>query len=105
MGVKDNVFGKSLNSLDICEAGSLICETASLINPDNLICKSGSLIEWLELLILETKASHDGLYDEKFNISKQLLFMNIINQEKLDSFVLNYGKEIMVEKKTTTRHN
>ena len=40
-----------------------------------------SLIERLELLILETKAGHDGLYDEMLDISKQLLSMNIINQE------------------------
>ena len=51
-----------------------------------------SLIERLELLILETKAGHDGLYDEMLDISKQLLSMNIINQEQLDNFVFNYGK-------------
>ena len=39
---------------------------------DSLICKAGSLIERLELLILETKAVHDGLYDEVLNISKHL---------------------------------
>ena len=50
------------------------------------------LIDRLELLILETKAGHDGLYDEMLDISKQLLSMNIINQEQLDNFVLNYGK-------------
>ena len=50
------------------------------------------LIERLELLILETKAGHDGLYDEMLDISKQLLSMNIINQEQLDNFVFNYGK-------------
>ena len=51
-----------------------------------------SLIERLELLILETKAGQDGLYDEMLDISKQLLTMNIINQEQLDNFVFNYGK-------------
>ena len=51
-----------------------------------------NLIERLELLILETKAGHDGLYDEMLDIFKQLLSMNIINQEKLDDFVFNYGK-------------
>ena len=51
-----------------------------------------NLIERLELLILETKAGHDGLYDEMLDISKQLLSMNIINQEQLDNFVFNYGK-------------
>ena len=51
-----------------------------------------SLIERLELLLLETKAGQDGLYDEMLDISKQLLSMNIINQEQLDNFVFNYGK-------------
>ena len=67
MGAKDDVYGRGLNS-----------------NPNNLI-------ERLEL-ILETKAGHDGLYDEMLDISKQLLSMNIINQEQLDNFVFNYGK-------------
>ena len=49
-------------------------------------------VERLELLILETKAGHDGLYDEMLDISKQLLSMNIINQEQLDNFVFNYCK-------------
>ena len=56
-------------------------------NPD-----SNSLIEKLELLILETKAGHDGLYDEMLDVSQQLLTMNIINQEQLDNFVFNNGK-------------
>ena len=68
MGAKVDVYGRGLNS-----------------NPNNLI-------ERLELLILETKAGHDGLYDEMLDISKQLLSMNIINQEQLDNFVFNYGK-------------
>ena len=51
-----------------------------------------NLIERLELRILKTKAGHDGLYDEMFNISKQRLSMNIINQEQLDNFVFNHGK-------------
>ena len=68
MGAKDDVYGRGLNS-----------------NPNNLV-------ERLELLILETKAGHDGLYDEMLDISKQLLSMNIINQEQLDNFVFNYGK-------------
>ena len=50
------------------------------------------LIERLQLLILETKAGHDGLYDEMLDISKQQLSMYIINQEQLDNFVFNYGK-------------
>ena len=51
-----------------------------------------SLVERLELLILEAKAGHDGFYDEMLDISKQLLSMNIINQEQLDNFAFNYGK-------------
>ena len=70
MGVKDNIYGRGLNS-----------------NPD-----PNNLIESLELLILETKAGHDGLYDEMLDISEQLLSMNIINQEQLENFVFNYGK-------------
>ena len=75
IGAKDDVYGRGLNG-----------------NPNNLIYKAGSLIERLELLILETKAGHDVLYDEMLDISKQLLSMNIINQEQLDNFVFNYGK-------------
>ena len=70
MGAKDDVYGRGLNS-----------------NPD-----ANSLIERLELLILETNAGHDALYDEMLDISKQLLSMNIINQDQLDNFVFNYGK-------------
>ena len=51
-----------------------------------------SLIERLELLQLETKAGHDGLYDEMLDLSKQLLSMNIINRDQLDNYVFNYGK-------------
>ena len=71
MGAKDDVCGRGLNS-----------------NPD-----PNDLIERLELLILETKAGHDGLHDETLDkISKQLLSMKIINQDQLDNFVFNYGK-------------
>ena len=70
IGVKEDVFGRSLNSNP---------------NPNNLV-------ERLELLILKTKATHNGLYHEMLDISKQLLSMNIINQEQLDKFVFNYGK-------------
>ena len=66
MEVRDDIFGRGLND-----------------NPNNLV-------ERLELLILETKAGHDGLYDETLDISKQLLSMNIINQDQLDNFVFNY---------------
>ena len=68
MAVRDDIFGRGLNG-----------------NPNNLV-------ERLELLILETKTGHDGLYDEMLDKSKQLLSMNIINQNKLDNFVFNYGK-------------
>ena len=75
MEVRDDILGRGLNG-----------------NPNSLICEAGSLIERLELLILETKIGHDGLYDEMLDISKQLLSMNIINHEQLDNFVFNYGK-------------
>ena len=81
MEVRDDIFGRGLKS-----------------NPNSLIYEAGSLIERLELLILETKAGHDGLYDEMLDISKQLLSMNIINQEQLDNFIFNYGKWILMEK-------
>ena len=68
MEVRDDIFGRGLNG-----------------NPNNLV-------ERLELLILETKAGHDGLHDEMLDISKQLLSMNIINQIQIDNFVFNYGK-------------
>ena len=32
------------------------------------------------------------------DISKQLLSINIVDQEQLDNFVFNYGKGIMMEK-------
>ena len=68
MEVGDDIFGRGLN--------------------DNL----NNLVERLELIILETKAGHDGLFDEMLDISKQLLSMNINNQDQLDNFVFNYGK-------------
>ena len=68
MEVRDDIFGRGLNG-----------------NPNNLV-------ERLDLLILETKAGHHGLYDEMLDISKQLLSMNIINQNQLDNFVFYYGK-------------
>ena len=79
MGIKDDVYGRGLNS-----------------NPNQQSCHHyvdpNSLIERLELLILETIGGHDGLYDEMLDIFKQLLSMNIINQDQLDKFVFNYGK-------------
>ena len=68
MEVRDDIFGRGLNGYP------------------------NYLLERLELLILETKAGHDGLYDEMLDISKQLLSMNFINQEQLDNFIFNYGK-------------
>ena len=59
---------------------------------NGFVCKAGSLMERLELLILETNAGYDGLYDEKLDLSKQLLSMNIINKEQLDNFVFNSVK-------------
>ena len=69
IGAKYDVYGRGLNS-----------------NPE-----PNCLIERLELLILETKAGLDGLYDEMLDRSKQPLSIDIINQEQLD-FVFNYGK-------------
>ena len=64
---------------------------------DNHSCNSSNnLTERLELLILETKAGHDGLCDEILNISKQLLSMNVINKEQLVNFVFYYGKLAML---------
>ena len=84
MGAKDDVYGRGLNSNPnnqrSCHLNQRSCDFVN------------GLIERLELLILETKAGHDGLYDEMLDISKQLLSMNIINQEQLDNFVFNYGK-------------
>ena len=65
------------------------------------LSKANNLTERLELLILETKAEHDGLYDEMLDISKQLLSMNINNQEQQDNFVFNYCKQINNGGKTT----
>ena len=76
------------------QVNCLTCrEQSSLDNHRRrLFADPNSLIERFELLILETKAGHDGLYDEMLDISKQLLSMNVINQEHLDNFVFNYGK-------------
>ena len=56
MEVRDNIFSRGLNG------------------------NSNNLVERLELLILETKTGHDGLYDEMLDISKQLLSVNISKQ-------------------------
>ena len=87
IGVKDDVFCRGLNSNPNQQRGSAIGSSSCHHYMDPNI-----LVERLELLILETKAGHDGLYDEMLDISKQLLSMNILNQEQLDNFVFNYGK-------------
>ena len=52
------------------------------IDPNNLK-------ERLELLMLETKAGHESMYDELLSIFKQLLSTNIISQEQLDNLYLD----------------
>ena len=84
MEVRDDIFGRGLNT-NQQSCHHYVDQGTCFADPNNLI-------ERLELLILETKAGHDGLYDEMLDISKQLLSMNIINQKQLDNFVFNYGK-------------
>ena len=93
IGVKDDVYGRGLNSTPD-QGNCLAChEQSSLDNHRrSLFADPNSSIERLELLIQEPKAGHDGLYDEMLDISEQLLSMNIINQEQLDNFIFNYGK-------------
>ena len=80
IGVKDDVCGRGLNS-----------------NPNQQSCHHyvdpKNLIERPESLKLETKTGHDGLFDEMLDISKQLLSMNIINQEQLDILFLTLVNE------------
>ena len=96
MGAKDDVYGRGLNSNpDPINQGTCFADQRSChhyVDQRNCFADPNSLIEKLELLILETKAGHDGLYDEMLDKSKQLLSMNIINQEQLDNFIFNYGK-------------
>ena len=109
MGVKDDVFGRGLinnpnqNSLTkkknprhhIVDSRieETVYENVEEVEASGLSkADPNNLIERLELLILETKAGHDGLYDEMLNISKQLLSINIKNKEQLDIFVFIYGK-------------
>ena len=84
MEVRDDIFGRGLNT-NQQSCHHYVDQGTCFADPNNLV-------ERLELLILETKAGHDGLYDEMLDISKQLLSMNIINQEQLDNFVFNYVK-------------
>ena len=76
--IRDDVYGRGINSNPSQQSFH------HYVDPN-------SLIERLELLILETKAGHDGLYDGMLDISKQLSSMNINNQEQLDNLVFNYG--------------
>ena len=87
IGVKDDVYGRGLNSNPNQKRGSALGSPGCqhYVDPNNLV-------ERLELLMIETKAGHDGLYDEMLDISKQLLSMSIINQKQLDNFVFNYGR-------------
>ena len=86
IGAEDDVYGRGLNSNpDQQSCHHYVYQRTCFADPN-------SLVERLELLILKTKAAHDGLYDEMLDISKQLLSMNIINQDQLDNFVFNYGK-------------
>ena len=84
MEVRDDIFGRGLDT-NQQSCHHYVDQGTCFADPNNLVQR-------LELLILETKAGHDGLYDEMLDISKQLLSMNIINQEQLDNFVFNYGK-------------
>ena len=93
IGVKDDVFCRGLNSNpNPNNQGTCFADQRSCHLNERSCDFINGLVERVELLILETKAGHDGLYDEMLDISKQLLSMNIINQEPLDNFVFNYGK-------------
>ena len=97
MGLKDDVFGRGLNSnLNQQSCHHYVDQGTDFVHGmPTCFADPNNLIERLELLILETKAGHDGLYDEMLDISKQLLS---INHEQLDNFVFNYGKWIIMEK-------
>ena len=90
MGVKDDVFGRGLNSNP--NQQSWLGLLFNYVDQGTCFADPNNLVERLELLMLETNAGHDGLYEEMLDISKQLLSMNIFNQEQLDNFVFNYGK-------------
>ena len=80
IGAKDDVCGRGLNS----KPDQQSCH--HYVDQGTCFADPNSLVERFELLILETKAGHDGLYDEMLDITKQLLSMNIINQDQLDNF-------------------
>ena len=86
IGLKDYVYGRGLNSNPNQQSCHLY------VDQETCFADPNSLVERLELLILETKLGHDGLYDEMLDISRQLLSMNIINPEQLDKSVFNCGK-------------
>ena len=75
IGVKDDVYGRGLNSNPNQQWGSAIGSPSCHHYVDPNI-----LVERLELLLLETKAGHDGLYDEMLDISEQLLSRQIISK-------------------------
>ena len=68
---------KQIEASGLSKANQRSCH--HFVDPNNLV-------ERLELLILETNAGKDGLYDEMLDISEQLLSMNTIKQERLDNF-------------------
>ena len=63
IGVKDDVYGRGLNS----NPNQQSCH--HYVDQGTCFADPNSLIERLELLLLETKAGHDGLYDEMLDIS------------------------------------
>ena len=90
---EDEIEASGLSKADQCNSDH------NVEHNNQWSCHVNGLVKRLELLILETKHGHDGLYDEMLKISKQILSMNIINKKQLDNLFL-----IMVKNKTT-RHN
>ena len=68
LGIKDDVYGRGLSS----NSNQQSCH--HYLDQGTCFADPNSLIERLELIILETKAGHDGLYDEMLDISKQIFF-------------------------------
>ena len=64
MRAKDDVYDRGLNS----NPDQRSCQQH--VDQGNCFADPNNLIERLELLILETKAGHDGLHDEMLDISK-----------------------------------
>ena len=86
------IEASGLTKTDPNNQGSCFADRSSTRFHHQRSCHLNGLVKRLELLILETKAGHDRLYDEMLDISKQLLSMNIINQEQLDNFLFNCAK-------------